>query len=406
MRHVGAAGGQPVSDRDFTLEEYAERLARLRTAMREANVAAMLIDDAEILAYYTGHERSVSSYRACIVPLSSEPLMILRSLDVAPFEEACWFSAHLAYGDAEDAVEAVARGVRLLGLAQAAIGFDSGSHAMSVNTHERLSTALPGAQFVPCPGLPWEQRLRKSPTEISYLRYAAGIADTVMAEIAARAHAGSTERHWSAYAAKRFIELGGTPGHVGPITVGKGWGFLHGRLHDTPLAQGDVLHLELVPRFRGYSARLMRSVVIGRASEQQRQDADRLRQLQDAQLATMRPGARAGDIDAILRDGLLRSGLREHCDNITGYTLGYYSQQPLRSSDFTHVFLPNANWVLEAGMAFHMYTSARGLAFSETMLVTADGAERLTRIERRLFEAADGNIPDVAPKFYPAVSSL
>jgi hypothetical protein len=35
-----------MSDWDFTLEEYAERLARLHTAMREADVAAMLIDDA------------------------------------------------------------------------------------------------------------------------------------------------------------------------------------------------------------------------------------------------------------------------------------------------------------------------------------------------------------------------
>ena len=32
-----------------------------------------------------------------------------------------------------------------------------------------------------------------------------------------------------------------------------------------------------------------------------------------------------------------------------------------------------------------MYTGARGMAFSETVLVTEGGAERLTRLERRLF---------------------
>ena len=374
---------------DFSRKEYQERLARLRDAMRKADVVAMLIDDAEILAYYTGHERSVSFYRACIVPLWGEPLMVLRSLDVAPFEEACWFKGNLAYADTEDAVGAVARGISRMGLGEAAIGFDSGSHAMSVDVYQRLCAALPSVRFVPLPGLPWELRLRKSPAEITLTRRAAAIADTAMAEIAAHAHAGSTEREWSAYAARRFIELGGTPGHVGPITVGRGWGFLHGHLHDTPLRKGDILHLELVPRFHGYSARLMRPIAIGGASAVQRDDAATLLELQDAQFAAMRPGSRAAEVDAILREGVLRAGLREHYDNITGYTLGYYSQQPLRSSDFTRVFRPGADWALEEGMIFHMYTSARGLAFSETMLVKQSGVERLTKIERKVFETRE-----------------
>jgi Xaa-Pro dipeptidase len=38
-------------------------------------------------------------------------------------------------------------------------------------------------------------------------------------------------------------------------------------------------------------------------------------------------------------------------------------------------------------MAFHMYVAAKGMAFSETVLVSEDGARRLTQIKRRLFEA-------------------
>jgi hypothetical protein len=34
---------------------------------------------------------------------------------------------------------------------------------------------------------------------------------------------------------------------------------------------------------------------------------------------------------------------------------------------------------------FHVYASAKGLAFSETVLVTESGPERLTRSARRLF---------------------
>ena len=102
----------------------------------------------------------------------------------------------------------------------------------------------------------------------------------------------------------------------------------------------------------------------------------------------MKPGAVASEVDAILRQGAIAAGLREDYANITGYTLGYYSRQPLRSSDFTRCFMPGARWRLEPGMVFHMYTSARGVSFSETVLVAAAGPERLTRIERRLFSKA------------------
>ncbi|MER9946433.1 hypothetical protein NKJ70_31950, partial [Mesorhizobium sp. M0092] len=69
------------------------------------------------------------------------------------------------------------------------------------------------------------------------------------------------------------------------------------------------------------------------------------------------------------------------------YTLGYYSSRLIRGSDFTWVFLPNSEWTLKEGMVFHMYTSAGGIAISETVLVGPNGGERLTKTERRLFSS-------------------
>lgn len=372
----------------FTEAEFRSRIERLRAAMRERGAEVMLIDDAEILAYFTGYERSVSFYRACLVPLTGEPVMVLRSLDIAPFREKSWIEACVGYPDTASAVDAIASELTTRGLSAAAIGFDSGSHALTVATYEALKAALPQARFVAMKGVPWELRLIKSEQEIAYTRRASHIADETVRAIAAAARPGVSERDMAALAAQRYVAMGGDPGHVGPITSGNGWGFLHGHLHDHPLKDGDILHLELVPRFHCYSSRLMRSIIIGKPTAEQARDAASLCEAQDLQLAAMKPGARASDVDAILRREVLARGLRESYENITGYTLGYYSQQPLRSSDFTRVFNPDADWVLEAGMVFHMYTSARGLAFSETVLVTETGAERLTKIERKLFATA------------------
>jgi Xaa-Pro aminopeptidase len=85
----------------------------------------------------------------------------------------------------------------------------------------------------------------------------------------------------------------------------------------------------------------------------------------------------------------LDAGLRESYLNITGYTLGFYGTAAIRSSDFTRVFKSKSNWHLEPGMVFHMYTSAQGLAFSETILVTEKGARRLTQTARKVFSSED-----------------
>jgi Xaa-Pro dipeptidase len=145
-----------------------------------------------------------------------------------------------------------------------------------------------------------------------------------------------------------------------------------------------VVHIELTPRVSGYSARLMRCAVVGPPSTELAAAAALLRELQDRQIAAMQPGALAGDVDAILRQALVASGMRQTFDNISGYTLGFYANAGPRTSDFTRCFHPGATWRLEPQMVFHMYASAQGASLSETVLVTDQGPERLTRLSRDL----------------------
>lgn len=114
-----------------------------------------------------------------------------------------------------------------------------------------------------------------------------------------------------------------------------------------------------------------------------RSSAGLIVELQDRQIAAMRPGALASEVDTILRQGLRASGLRSRFDNVTGYTLGLYGRTP-RPSDFSRVLLPDADWRLHPGMVFHVYASADGLGFSETVVVETAGPRRLTRATRQI----------------------
>ena len=369
----------------FSHEEYARRLAAMRAKMRERAAELVLVDEAEHLAYLTGFDRSATRYQACAIPLEGDPVTFLRALDEPSFLERSWLTDHVTVADWEDPVVVIARELARRGWAHRFIGLELDSNYLTVRRWQTLTAALPSASFVDFGEVLRELRLHKSSEEIALLRRAASIADRAMAAAVAAAGEGQNEREAAAAASRAFLELGADTGRAGVITSGRRAGSLHGVLGNHRLERGDLLHMELVPQVHGYSARIMRPTVIGAPSAIQIDAARVLVELQDRQLAAMKLGIVASDVDRIVREGVLAAKLKDRYENATGYTLGYYAPWSPRTSDFTRLFVPTAMWALEPGMVFHMYVAALGLAFSETVLVTDTGAERLTRTERVLF---------------------
>lgn len=369
----------------FPRAEYEARLQRVRDLAEERKLGCLMLDEVEEMGWISGYFVSENMWRCCVVPRRGEPFLLVRSLDREPATQRCWFDDIVAFEDWKDPIEVVAEELARRGLGEGAIGVDYESHSHTLARHRRLRALLPNASFPDLERAVWRLRLRKSSAEIAHLRRAAGLLDQALAATVEAAREGGDQRKVAAAAAAAFYRLGFDDGYVGPLTAGRGWGSLHGFIGEGALEKGAVLHVELVPRLRGYTARIMRSVVIGEASPEQQRTAARMTEIQDRQFAAMRPGAVARDVDAVLRDGMVEAGLRDSYDNITGYTLGLCPLSSQRTSDFGRSFVPSANWVLDEGMVFHMYTSAQGLAMSETVLVTADGAERLTKTERTIF---------------------
>lgn len=368
----------------FPRGEFAARVAKARAAMTEAGAELLLVDHAEFLAWLTGYSVSETMYRAAFLPREGEPWFVLRELDAGPCHDACWFGDIVGFPDTAEPHVVMAEEIRRRGFAKARIGADHASYGFTAGTRDRLAVLLPEARFVDLPRVSDLLRAVKSPAEIALIAEAAGIADKAMASIAAQARPGLSPRAAAAIAAACFLENGADTGETGPIVPGVGdHEFLHGVMTAQPLAIGDILHVELIPKRRNYGARLMRPVLIGEDRRGLSPTADRLVALQDRQFAAMRPGARASDVDAVLREAVLAEGLRPAYDNVTGYTLGLYGRTP-RTSDFSRVFLPDAQWRLEEGMVFHMYVSAAGLGFSETVVVEAEGGRRLTSTARKM----------------------
>jgi Xaa-Pro aminopeptidase len=370
----------------FSHDEMQQRVAKLQARMAERGIGLALFDEMEALFWLSGYANSENRWRACLVPAKGEPFFVIRALDASALRDRTWLTDITTFRDWDDPVGAVADAIAVRGFGDATIGIDHYSYGMPLARYARLTAALPRARFVDIGRAAWELRLIKSAAEIAMLRRAAAIADKSIIAAVPVCQPGASQRDAVAAAMNCYLENGADPGPAGPITAGQGWDFLHRHTSDTPLARGDIVHLELTPRINGYSGRIMRCVVVGGATTEQHETAARIRSLQDAQIAAMRPGAPANEIDALLREPMLRDGLRPSFDNISGYTLGYYHFAGPHTSDFTRCFHPTADWRIDAGMVFHMYASAQGVSFSETIHVTSDGPERLTQTPRILFE--------------------
>jgi Xaa-Pro aminopeptidase len=368
----------------FDAAEFARRAERVRAALGGSGVDVALFDEIEAMTWISGYGNSENRWRCVGLPVAADPFFLIRALDAGPCRQRSWIADVATFQDWDDPMPVLARCLAARGLASGRIGLDLGSYCMPPARLARLRAALPEAEVVDIGPLIWELRLVKSPAEIALLRRAGAVADRALLATAAACVPGATQRLAAKVAVSAFVDLGADPGPPGPISAGRGWDFLHGHLDDVPLRAGDVVHIELTPRIGGYSARLMRCAVLGEPNAALRHAAERLADIQDRQIAAMRPGASAAAIDAILREAVLAEGLRESYDNITGYTLGFYAAAGPRTSDFTRIFHPGAQWRLEPGMVFHMYASAAGVSFSETVHVTAEGPERLTNLPRTL----------------------
>lgn len=372
----------------FSRQEYQQRVAHIRSFMRDKGIDLLLVDQTEFLFYLTGFGISENIYRACLLPLEGEPVMVFRTMDARPFQENSWIKDTVSFYDWQDPITVLTDTIRDRGWAQVALGIDFDSYCMTIKRFQRIQALLPAVTVVDFSGVLAKLRACKSAQEIAYITQSAAANDQAIRAVVAEMSVGKTSRQAMEIIHRELTRNGMDSNRCGIVTTGGGNSFLHANMQEQPLVEGDILHLEVVSFKNGYSSKLMRPVIIGAASEAQQAIARQLIAIQDRQLAAMKPGALAKEVDALARDAVLKAGLRQEYASITGYTLGYYPRTTPRTSDFSYIFLPNAEWTLQAGMVFHMYLYAAGLAFSETVLVTDTGCERLTQIPRQLFVTA------------------
>lgn len=373
---------------DFSVEEYWARLQRTQEEMVKHNLPILLLHQPENILYLTGfYTLGYFSYHALAVPSRGEPVLILRDMEVPAANSSSWVKNHTIYADAADPLpvwlDTARRALDGLGLAGGRVGVDEHSWFCTAERWRMLQALLPNATLVAEPRIVDHLRLIKSPREIDYLRGAVRCVETGMRAGIEAVASGVTEQELAGAVFSALVNAGSELPHSGIITSGSRTDLIHGSYGDRRLEPGDTAYFELNGMYRKYNARIMRTAIAGPATTEQQHIAETIIRIQDGAIALMQPGTPAGVIDRACRTPLLATGLRETYTNRAGYSLGL-NYRP-SAGEFIREFVPGVEWVLEPGMVFHMLMMAAGMGFSETVLVTEQGPERLTTMQRKLF---------------------
>jgi len=148
--------------------------------------------------------------------------------------------------------------------------------------------------------------------------------------------------------------------------------------------------------YGGYCVDLTRTVMVGQPDPEQQRVYDAVLEAQLAAIAAVKPGARAGDVDAAARETLGRHKLAEAFGHSTGHGLGIEIHEsprigPRREATADAAAPPDD--AIEPGMVFTIEPGAYlpgwgGVRIEDDVLVTADGVEVLTNVPRTLRPAA------------------
>jgi len=291
-------------------------------------------------------------------------------------------------------VELLVDRATVAGLARAAVQRGTGtlgyeSHDLTVDGLAGLEKMLADAGKAPAltsvRRAVEQLRAIKDDDEIESLRRACAVADQALAELAAEGalRPGRTELEVGRELDARMLVLGAeAPSFETIVAAGANSAIPHHRPDATVLRDGDFLKLDFGATVDGYHSDMTRTVVLGHASDWQREIYELVAASQAAGRAALAVGADVVAIDAASRQVIADAGHADHFTHGLGHGVGLEIHEAPGIG-------PLGAGRLAAGMAVTVEPGVYlpghgGVRIEDTLIVTDDAPELLTLTSKEL----------------------
>jgi Xaa-Pro dipeptidase len=309
-----------------------------------------------------------------------------RSAGLRPWEMSYGVSVEGPTADSwDDAVEKTVTAVRDAGLAGGRLGLEMRASFLPVHLAHRIMGRLSTEEWTDASGLVDDCRLVQSPLEQAFTRKAAEISDSMMLAAIAAAGPGVPEHDVMAAVYDALFRRGGSyPGFIPLVRSTQTLEHEHGTWSSGKLRKGHLLFLEMSGCAGRYHAPLGRLVHIGRRASRSERVHGVCRKAQEAAAGAIKPGVTADTVYRAWEETVHEAGFGSYTRHHCGYAVGIGFPPSWSGSGTPRGLRGGSDLVLAEGMVFHLMSwllrTGQGDSFlSDTVLVTADGCEFLTR---------------------------
>lgn len=376
---------------------YRRKIAQVQEQLTGRELDGLLLLNHHAIYYLVGFfhyptERPVGLF----IPRQGDPTLFVPKLEESYVHEGAWdpeVDTYFEYPGVVHPLDWIAGRVEARGFGHGRLGFEG---SLSVSSRARLGQALPGIGWIEAGDIVGHLRLVKEPEEIALMRQAASYADWMLQEGARMVHSGVRHSEIeieqamvSGVIPKMQRELDpvvAVPGLAGALVCsGPRSAFPHGLPTARRIAPGENLILSVACFVGGYFAESERTFILGEPTAEQRHRYETDREAQEVGFQGLIAGVRAGEVNRRCLDIIRAAGLGEYILHRQGHGIGIQNHEPPWIED-------GDNTILQPGMTVScepgIYCVGQGgYRISDSVLITANGPERLTQFPRDLESA-------------------
>ena len=257
--------------------------------------------------------------------------------------------------------------------------------ALTLRLYLDLLKMIPDKRFVDVSGSIQESRRFKQPAELNKLRESARIASEAFDAIIPRIREGITETELSSELVYQMMKLGANgPSFDTIIAFGANSSMPHYSPGNKKLKKNEFVLMDFGAIHQRYCSDITRTVVFGRASEEQREIYETVKMAQQQSMNIIKENVNGKDVDKVAREVIDSTKFKGRFIHSLGHGIGLdVHDHPALSPSYD--FPLKANMVITNEPGIYI-PKVGGVRIEDDVIVRKDGHEIITTAPRDLME--------------------
>jgi Xaa-Pro aminopeptidase len=356
---------------------HADRLRRAQAEMSQHNIDLLIVGPSPDLFYLIGYEGHESERMSVLVlPREGQARYVVPRLEAALLEGKQDLLQLVTWAETEQPAAVLAGIVGAAANGTVAVNDDLWSVFLL-----RLQQAMPGARWVEAAQLLRPLRMRKDAAEVATMAEVARLTDETWEEFIRQPVAGLTELE-----ARERLEVSLKARGVKPafciVASGPHSASPHHGAGDRVIREGDALVVDWGGTLGGYYSDVTRSAHVGPPSAEYEEAYAAVLAANEIAFSAVQPGVPCEEVDRAAREFLTARGYGEAFFHRVGHGLGLaVHEEPYLVAGNDLPLAEGMTFSDEPGVYF---PGEFGIRIEDTVLVTAEGGEKLNHATRAL----------------------